>query len=263
MPFGQILAWSRGIAARDEAAFLPVATGTSAERHARKSAIMRLRAVCFSRPFPVRLARRNERFINPTHLPVPLENDTMNPYELNRLQELYASSSAYAQRWKDPPADFVVKWPRDAYGGLFWKDTVLCQESLARPTPKADEDLASRVFGNQLRLKKISVQHQANLLHERAQLYARHVADINSRHIQVQEELFREKLLSPQQASRRQVALEGLLVQLEKDRRQEESDFWKDTRDIRETLFEDATEYQAASHRSSLLGSLGGTNEGD
>ena len=140
---------------------------------------------------------------------------------------------------------------------------MLCQESLARPAPKADEDLASRVFGNQLRLKKISVQHLANLLHERAQLYARHVSDIKSRHMKVQEDLFREKLQSPREATRRQLALEGLLVQLEKDRRGEESDFWKDTRDIRETLFESAGEYQAASHRSSLLSSLGGSDEGD
>jgi hypothetical protein len=187
----------------------------------------------------------------------------MNPYELKQLQELYSSSSAYAERWKDPPVDFVVKWPPNAYGGLFWKDTVLCQESLARPTPASDEDLASRVFGNQLRLKRISVQHLSNLLHERARLYAKHVADIKSRHIQIQEDVFREKLLSPQQASRRQVALEGLLVQLEKDRRKEESDFWADTRDIRETLFESAGEYQAASHRSSLLSTLGGTDARD
>ena len=187
----------------------------------------------------------------------------MNTYELTRLQELYSNSSAYAERWKDPPADFVVKWPRDSYGGLFWKDTVLCQESLARPTPAPDEDLAARVFGNQLRLKKISVQHLANLLTERARLYAKHVAEIKSKHIQIQEEVFREKLMSPQPASRRQVALEGLLVQLEKEKRNVESDFWADTRDIRETLFENAGEYQAASHRSSLLSSLGGTDARD
>jgi len=187
----------------------------------------------------------------------------MNPYELTRLQELYSSSSAYAERWKDPPADLVVKWPRDIYGGLFWKDTVLCQASLARPTTAPDEDLAARVFGSQLRLKKISVQHLANLLQERARLYAKHVADIKSKHIQIQEEVFREKLLSPQPASRRQVALEGLLAQLEKDRRKEESDFWADTRDIRETLFESVGEYQAASHRSSLLSTLGGTDARD
>ena len=51
--------------------------------------------VCFGRPFSVRLARRNETFIYPLILPSSLENDTMDLYELRRMQELYSSSSAY------------------------------------------------------------------------------------------------------------------------------------------------------------------------
>ena len=204
-------------------------------------------------------AKITVRFIYSNICILSLESDTMENYNLWPVHQVYFASLAYAQRWKDPPADFVVKWPRDAYGGLFWRDTELCQESLARPTAKPDEDLASRIFGNQLRQKRISVQHLANLLYERARIYTRHVADIKSRHMEVQDDLFREKLLSPHQTDRNKIALEGMLLQLEKDRRKEESDFWADTRDIRETLFESAGEYQSASHRSSLLSTLGGT----
>jgi hypothetical protein len=181
----------------------------------------------------------------------------MDPYKPYSLQKACLTSGAYAQRREDPPS-VVIKWPRDAYAGLFRQDTDLCQEALGRPAPVPDEDLASRVFGNQLRQKWISVQHLANLLYERASLYSRHVADIKSRHIQIQEELFRQRLMLPHQLDRNQLALESLLLQLEKDRRQEELDFWNDTRDIRETLFESAGEYQSASHRAELLGGLGG-----
>ena len=75
----------------------------------------------------------------------------------------------------------------------------------------------------------------------------------------VQEELFKEKLMSPREASRRQVALETMLLDLEKDKRKEELEFWSDSKDIRESLFENAGEYQASSHRVQMLQAFGGT----
>jgi len=120
------------------------------------------------------------------------------------------------------------------------------------------DDIPGQVFGNQLRLEKFSAEHLANLLYERAALYARHMKDITSSHLKVQEQLFCERINSPQQATRRQMALETLLVRLESDRRRAELDFWKDTQEIRQGLFEKAGAYQAASHRARLLQGIGG-----
>jgi hypothetical protein len=47
-----------------------------------------------------------------------------------------------------------------------------------------------------------------------------------------------------------------LIVALEKDRRKTELDFWKDSKDLREGLFEQAIEYGAASRRARMLSGL-------
>ena len=65
--------------------------------------------------------------------------------------------------------------------------------------------------------------------------------------------------MSPSQASRRQVALEAMIMDLEKEKRKEELEFWSDSKDIRESLFESAGEYQASSHRVQMLQAFGGT----
>jgi len=57
------------------------------------------------------------------------------------------------------------------------------------------------------------------------------------------------------------MALERLLLDLESDRRKAELDFWKDTRDIREGLFDKAQGYQATRHRLDLLEGLGGDHD--
>jgi hypothetical protein len=187
-----------------------------------------------------------------------LENDKMDCYTLARLNETYFASSSPLQYGQTPPKEYVISWPSDINAASFRRDTELFQETLAVPSSSYDS-LASRIFGNQLRRQKLSVKHQANLLYERAFLYSRHVAEIKSRHMRVQEDLFKEKLMSPVQTSRRQVALETMLLDLEKDKRKEELDFWADSKDIRESLFEDAGEYQASSHRVQMLQAFGGT----
>lgn len=57
-----------------------------------------------------------------------------------------------------------------------------------------------------------------------------------------------------------QVNLEKLIVALEKDRRKEELDFWKDSKDLREGLFEQAIEYVATARRARMLSGLEAEN---
>jgi hypothetical protein len=181
----------------------------------------------------------------------------MDRYTLAKINETYWSSNSPLQYGQVPPREYVISWPADIHQAPFQRDTQLFQEVLSVPSSSYDS-LASRIFGNQLRRQKLSVKHLANLIYERALLYSRHVRDIKSRHMDVQEEIFKEKLMSPSQASRRQVALEAMIVDLEKEKRKEELEFWKDSKDIRESLFESAGEYQSASHRVQMLQGFGG-----
>ena len=183
----------------------------------------------------------------------------MNPYELQGLREAYAAQVKYSRRWMYPPNDHVIKWPQDVYAGHLWRDTVLFQETLSLPQTPSYESMRSRIFGNQLRQGRTSIKHLANLLNERANIYARHIADINDRHMRVQEQIGGEELRSPHEVTRTQATLEKLLVTLESDRRREEVDFWKDSRDIRELMFEKALDYQSTGNRARLLEAFGGT----
>ena len=184
----------------------------------------------------------------------------MDRYALAKINETYWSSNGPLQYGQVPPREYVISWPADIHRAPFQRDTELFQEVLSVPSSSYDS-LATRIFGNQLRRQKLSVKHLANLIYERASLYSRHVRDIDSRHCSVQEDLSIEKLMSPRDASRRQVALEAMLVDLEKEKRKEELDFWKDSKDIRESLFESAGEYQSSSHRVQMLQGFGGAND--
>jgi hypothetical protein len=187
----------------------------------------------------------------------------MDHYTLARLNEQYSSSGAYQRQTMTPKADYFVILPTDLYSSPFRRDVELLGESARVPAESTYADVASRVFGNQLRQGQFSLKHLANLLYERAFLYSRHIQDIDHRSMQVQHDLFCERLCSPQQATRRQIALETLIVQLEGDKRKEETDFWKDSKDVREVMLEKALEYQSTGSRAQLLGNLGGEDARD
>jgi len=183
----------------------------------------------------------------------------VNRYELPLLQKAYFASSTYARSEELVSQDFLT-WPNRLYSEQLRPDLQLLRETLVPPT-SLDESVAAQVFGNQLRQEKISVQHQAHLLQERAALYASQMADLTSSHLKIQEALFCERINSPHEATRRQMALEGLLFRLESEQRKAELEFWKDTRDVRETLFEKAQAYQAVSQRASFLERIGGDDD--
>jgi len=61
------------------------------------------------------------------------------------------------------------------------------------------------------------------------------------------------KMHFPIDAGRTQQNLERLIIQLEEEHREEEINFWKDTAEIREKLFEDAAEYSATKRRKDML----------
>ena len=69
----------------------------------------------------------------------------------------------------------------------------------------------------------------------------------------MQEKLFGAKINSAADKGKRLSSLEGLLLQLESQRRDEELAFWKDTVELREKLFEGAVTYKDANHRYSVF----------
>ena len=87
------------------------------------------------------------------------------------------------------------------------------------------------------------------------------MADIRHRHGKCQEDLFLAKLNAQADGGRHLASLEKLLVQLESDKRREELAYWKDTAELRNTLFENAKEYATARDRAAILKPFGGTHE--
>ena len=84
--------------------------------------------------------------------------------------------------------------------------------------------------------------------------------EINHEDIKCQEQLFISKIGSPMDGGRRQSNLEKLLIQIESDKRREELQFWKDTFEIRQLIFEKVQEYAQTKDRASMLGSVEGEN---
>ncbi|MFX1578789.1 MAG: hypothetical protein ACFFBJ_04020 [Promethearchaeota archaeon] len=75
-----------------------------------------------------------------------------------------------------------------------------------------------------------------------------------------QERLSIVKMHFPLDGGRTQQNLEKLIVELERQRHDEELNFWKDSADVRGKLFENAATYSATQHRRELLCGVEGTD---
>ncbi len=182
----------------------------------------------------------------------------MNPYTFHKVQEAYFARSQYEPPQPYSHGDSLLEWPGNRYFDSLKKDVPLLEETVASaPEVQAyPATLADQVFGHQKRSHAISVKHLLNLLYERSRLHCRHLKDIDHRLMDCHSRLSIARDLSPMRADLEQVNLERLIVGLEKDRRKAELDFWKDSKDLREGLFEGAMEYGAASRRARMLSGL-------
>jgi hypothetical protein len=182
----------------------------------------------------------------------------MNLYTFTKVQEAY-----FARRKYEPPQSYVYRdslfeWSGNRYFDSLKTDVPLLEETLA-PAPKTPAypaTLAEQVFGHQKRQHRTSLKHLVNLLYERSRLHHRHLKDIDHRLMDCQSRLSIARLMSPVETDREAMNLEKLIVSLEKDRRKAELDFWKDSKELREGLFEQAMEYGATSRRARMLSGL-------
>jgi hypothetical protein len=172
------------------------------------------------------------------------------------LEERYRTPSRYGEREEAEPADSygsVRQWPAENYFEKFKLDAALLREALSPATVPRDGTLAEQVFGSQARQQRIGLGHLANVLYERAGLHQRHLRDIDWRLTDCQDRLSVLKMHFPMDGGRPQQHLEKLIIELEKERHDEETSFWKDSAEIRQQLFENAATYGAAKRRQDML----------
>lgn len=182
----------------------------------------------------------------------------MIPNKTYEMRNLYFQQSQYATLPEERKYDHLplLQWPANGYFEKLKPDAELLQQALySIPESKAGS-LSERVFGQELKQQQTSLKHAAHLFYERCQLHKRHIEDIEDRHLKVQERLFGVEINHFPDRNKQLRTLEGQLMQLEQQRREEELAFWKDTVELREELFESAGEYRNTRQRYSIFSRL-------
>jgi hypothetical protein len=175
------------------------------------------------------------------------------------LKNLYVQHSQYSV--KEPNSisyDSLLQWPSNGYFERFEPDATLLGKVISSEERAKIYSIADQIFGNQKHLEYLGLKHLANLFYERCQLHKQHIRDIDHRHIQIQEKKFGAEINRTPENAKRLSNLEGQLLQLEQQKRDEELAFWKDTAELREKLFETAALYRAAKQRHSIFSDVEG-----
>lgn len=178
----------------------------------------------------------------------------MMPNKTYELRNLYFQQSQYSVPQPDS-CDYtsILQWPKKGYFETFKPDADLLQKALSPLEKSVSNSIADQVFGNQKQLEYLGLKHLTNLFYERCQLHKQHIYDIDHRHLEIQEKKFGVEINHTPDNAKRLSNLEGQLLQLEQQRRDEELAFWKDTAELREKLFEGAAAYKDANQRHSVF----------
>ena len=175
------------------------------------------------------------------------------PNTTYELRNLYIQQSQYSAEQAKPDYPLFLQWPDKGYFEKFKPDADLLQKALSPLEKSVTNSIADQVFGNLKEVEYLDLKHSANLFYERCRLHKQHIQEIDNSHIKIQENLFGVKINNFPDKARRLSNLEGQLLQLESQRRDEELVFWKDTVELRQKLFESAAQYKAANHRYSVF----------
>jgi len=169
--------------------------------------------------------------------------------------------SLYSDAEPHQPYGSLIQWPRTGYLDRFRLDAMLLQQALTSYSGQFASTVAEQVFGNQARQQGISLRHSANILYERMLIHRTRLKEIDRRLMEFQSKLSIVKMHFPLDGGRNQQSLEKLIVDLEKQRHDEELKFWKDSTDVRQKLFDGATAYGATRHRHDLLCGVEGDDD--
>ncbi len=195
-------------------------------------------------------------FINPPILSLLLYNYTMNYKIITALGEPHFNDSRYGADERTAPiypCSPSSQWARSTDSEKSTLDDALLKEALSTYTGPQEATLAERVFGSQARQQRIGLRHLADVLYERALLHNKRLRDIDHRLTDFLDRLSVLKMHFPLGEGRSQQQLEKLIIELERQRDDEEVSFWKDSAEIRQQLLEGAAAYGAATRRKGML----------
>ena len=176
-------------------------------------------------------------------------------YELRNLYLQQGLGYVKEDKYCKPP---LLQWPENGYFERFRQDSELFEKALDLQMPCLSGNVSEQIFGSEIKKQYTGLKHLAHLLYERAKLHKNHVTEINDSHIKIQEQKFGVEINNFPDRSKRLSNLEGQLLQLEQQRRDEELAFWKDTVELREKLFSGASQYSSAKQRYSVLSGMEG-----
>ena len=172
------------------------------------------------------------------------------------LEKRYSNYSWYGVRDTTTHDDLYgpfSPWPWNSDAEKSTLDDALLKEALSGDTSPQETTLAERVFGGQAKQQRIGLRHLANVLYERALLHDRRLRDIDHRLTELLDRLSVLKMHFAVDPGRSQQQLEKLVIELERQRHEEQTGFWKDNAEIRQQLFEGAAAYGAATRRKDML----------
>lgn len=178
----------------------------------------------------------------------------MMPNKTYELRKLYFEQNQYSVK---PPYETnensLISLPDDWNFKPLQLDVNMLEKDVKDQFRDPYKSVAEQVFGSELKKQYTHLKHAANLLSERSELHQRHLKEIDQRHMEAQEKLFGVQINHAPDKGKRLSNLEGQLAQLEKERRDEELAFWKDTVDLRQQLFESGWNYRDALARTEIF----------
>ena len=185
------------------------------------------------------------------------------PNHTDEMRNSYFQKSQYSAEKQDDTYHKLplFQWPANGYFKGLRTDIELFQTALQPEKSYTQQTVSEKIFGNDIKQQYCSLKHVANLLRERSILHEKHIKEINSRDMEAQEKLFGVQINNNSDKAKRLSNLEGHLAQLDKERREEELAFWRDTVELREKLFEGADNYRGARHRFTVFSDVEADND--
>ena len=175
-------------------------------------------------------------------------------YELRNLYFQQRNNDSYDQASRDYPQPGWLNYSMPTQLHL---EGDLLRKILSPDADRPEGSIAEKVFGTQLRRNYVDLQHNLNLLRERTLMHEKHVEEIDDRHRKTQERLFGTEINHFPDRARQIGNWESQLSQLEQQKREAETSFWKDTVELRKELFQAAGDYHNTHHRYHTLAGLG------
>jgi hypothetical protein len=176
----------------------------------------------------------------------------MMPNKTSELRELYFQQNRYTVKTEDQAPPFL-ELPEAWTFQKLKPDVKLLSYALNSPVASKADTALEQVFGTEIKRQHIKVEHIANLFAERCQIHRSHLDEIGQRHLEFQGKKYGQEINNFPDKAKRVSSLETMLGQLEKERREEELAFWKDTMELREKILEGVCEYNDAKQRCQIL----------